>query len=292
MHAHSARLRAVIEPPHESIRDAVGRALVEDIGEGDVTTTAVVPDGSRVRAQIVYRQRAVVAGLPVVREVLRQLNADAGLDDVASEGDEIGPGELAATYLGDARAVLTGERVALNFLQRLSGIATLTRAYVDAVTGTDVAILDTRKTTPTLRALEKYAVLVGGGANHRMGLDDAVLVKDNHIASAGDIATAVGRARDAAPTGMPIQVEIERPDQAEVAIASGATALLLDNMSPEQVKQVVAAVQGRVPLEASGRVALGDAGRYARTGVDYISVGALTHSARAVDIALEVERWL
>ena len=292
MQAHSAGLGAVIEAPHESIRDAVRRALVEDIGQGDVTTAAVVPHESRVRAEIVYRQRAIVAGLPVVREVLRQMNAQPGLDAAVPEGAEIGPGEVAATCLGDARALLTSERVALNFLQRLSGIATLTRAFVDAVAGTDVAILDTRKTTPTLRALEKYAVVVGGGTNHRMGLDDAVLVKDNHIASAGDIATAVRRACDAAPGGMRIQVEIERPDEAEVAIASGATALLLDNMSPEQIEQVVAAVQGRVPLEASGRIALEDAERYARTGVEYISVGALTHSARAVDISLEVERWL
>ena len=273
----------------EAVRDAVRRALVEDLGPGDITTEAVIPADARLRAAFVYREPAVVAGLLVVREVFARLGAAGALDEAVVEGASVEAGAVAAVVEASARAVLTGERVALNFLQRLSGIATLTRAYVGAIAGTRARILDTRKTTPGLRALEKHAVVVGGGANHRMGLYDAVLVKDNHLACVGDLAMAVRRAKAAAPSGVRVQVEVDRLEDAEVAIASGADALLLDNMPPDTVREAVATTRGRALLEASGRITLENVRAYAETGVDFISVGALTHSAPAIDIGLEVQ---
>lgn len=271
----------------ETVRAIARRALAEDIGAGDVTTNAVVDAHGSVHAPIVFREPGIVAGLDVAREVFSQLDAAAEVEAAAPDGARIGAGETAAVVRARTPAMLTGERVALNFLQRLSGIATLTRAFVDAVQGTGVRILDTRKTTPTLRALEKYAVRMGGGANHRAGLYDAILIKDNHIAAAGSVATAVARARSGAPAGMAIQVEVESSDEAAAAVSAGAHALLFDNMLVAEVERAVGVVTGDVRLEVTGGVTLSNVRAYAETGVHDISVGALTHSARAIDIGLD-----
>ena len=275
------------ELPAETVQEIVRRALAEDIGTGDVTTNAVVDRDGSVQARMVFREHGIVAGMDVAREVFSQLDAAAEVEAAAADGAQVGAGEIAAVVRAQTQAMLTGERVALNFLQRLSGIATLTRAFVDAVQGTGVRILDTRKTTPTLRALEKYAVRAGGGANHRAGLYDAILIKDNHIAAAGEVAEAIARARRAAPAGMAIQVEVESPDEAAAAAAAGAHALLFDNMPVAAVERAVAVVAGDVRLEVTGGVTLSNVREYAETGVHDISVGALTHSARAIDIGLD-----
>ena len=271
----------------ETVQALVRRALAEDIGTGDVTTNAVVATHGSVKAPIVFRELGIVAGLDVAREVFAQLDDAARVEAVAADGAWVGAGETAAVVRARIPAMLTGERVALNFLQRLSGVATSTRAFVDAVRGTGVRILDTRKTTPTLRALEKYAVRVGGGANHRAGLYDAILIKDNHIAAAGDVARAIARARSGAPAGMAIQVEVESCDEAAAAVSAGAHALLFDNMPVAEVERAVRLVAGDVRLEVTGGVTLSNVREYAETGVHDISVGALTHSARAIDIGLD-----
>lgn len=275
------------ELPRETIEEVVRRALAEDVGAGDVTTAAVVDARGRAEARIAFREPGVVAGIDVMREVFAQLDAAAEVDAAASDGTQVGAGDVAAVVHAQTGAMLTGERVALNFLQRLSGVATLTRAFVEAVDGTGVRILDTRKTTPTLRALEKYAVRMGGGANHRQGLYDAVLIKDNHIAAAGGLAAAIAGARRAAPAGMAIQVEVETAAEAAAAVAAGAQALLFDNMTVSEVERSVAVVSGDVRLEVTGGVTLANVRAYATTGVHDISVGALTHSARAIDIGLD-----
>ena len=280
----------LMPPPElsaETVQEIVRRALAEDIGTGDVTTNAVVGRDGSVQAPMVFRERGIVAGLDVAREVFCQLDAAAEVEAAAADGAQVEAGETAAVVRARTPAMLTGERVALNFLQRLSGIATLTRAFMDAVQGTGVRILDTRKTTPTLRALEKYAVRAGGGANHRAGLYDAILIKDNHIAAAGDVAEAIARARRGAPAGMAIQVEVETPDEATAAVAAGAHALLFDNMPVAEVERAVGAITGDVRLEVTGGVTLANVRAYAETGVHDISVGALTHSARAIDIGLD-----
>jgi len=275
------------ELPRETIEEVVRRALAEDVGAGDVTTAAVVDSRGRAEARVAFREPGVVAGIEVVREAFGQLDAAAEVDAAASDGTQVGAGDVAAVVRAQTGAMLTGERVALNFLQRLSGIATLTRAFVDAVDGTGVRILDTRKTTPMLRALEKYAVRMGGGANHRQGLYDAVLIKDNHIAAAGGVAEAIAGVRRAAPAGMAIQVEVETAAEAAAAVTAGAQALLFDNMSVSEVERSVAVVSGDVRLEVTGGVTLANVRAYATTGVHDISVGALTHSARAIDIGLD-----
>ena len=280
-----------MDVPTDAIRDAVRRALAEDIGAGDLTTTAVVPPDAVLHVALVYREPAVVAGLPVVREVYAQLGVADQLDESVVEGARVAAGETAAVIEASAAAVLTGERVALNFLQRLSGVATRTRAFVDAVRGTRATILDTRKTTPGLRALEKYAVRMGGGTNHRMGLFDAVLIKDNHIAAAGGLEPAVRRARAAVAADVRVQVEVDRVEDLESAIQAGADWILLDNLAPAQIAQAVRRVGGRIPLEASGGITLESVRSYAETGVDYISSGDLTHSAPAIDIGLDVQAW-
>ncbi len=286
-HSITQRLMPPPQLSAETVLAIVRRALAEDIGTGDVTTNAVVDPQGSVQARMVFREPGIVAGMDVAREVFCQLDAAAEVEAAAADGAQVGAGETAAVVRAQTRAMLTGERVALNFLQRLSGIATLTRAFVDAVHGTGVRILDTRKTTPTLRALEKYAVRAGGGANHRAGLYDAILIKDNHIAAAGDVAEAIVRARRAAPTGMAIQVEVESRDEAAAAISAGAHALLFDNMPVAEVERAVGAITGDVRLEVTGGVTLSNVREYAETGVHDISVGALTHSARAIDIGLD-----
>lgn len=266
----------------------VARFLEEDIGRGDRTTDAVVAKDVRGLARIETREEAVVAGTEVARLCFTGVHPDArwkGADD----GAEVGPGEVIARVEGPLRALLTAERTALNLLGRLSGIATLTRSFVRAIEGTPARIVDTRKTTPGLRMLEKSAVAAGGGSNHRFGLDDGILIKDNHIAAAGGITIAVERARDVAGFGLMIEVEVQDLAGLDEALAAGAHAVLLDNMSPELVHEAVTRAGGKVLLEASGGIGIDNVRAYAETGVDIISVGALTHSARAIDLSMEVE---
>ena len=261
-------------------------ALAEDVGAGDVTTEATVAPDAVGRAEFLLREPGIVCGLRVAEIVFRSLD-DVSFEALVDEGERVDEAPATvAVVSGSLRAILTGERTALNFLGRLSGIATLTGRYVDAVAGTDVAILDTRKTTPGLRALEKHAVACGGGRNHRFGLDDGVLVKDNHLLAAGSIAHAVTLLRRA--TTLPVEVECDTLEQVAEALDAGADAILLDNMSLAQLRDAVALVDGRARLEASGGVTLDTIRAVAETGVDEISVGALTHSARSLDVSLEL----
>jgi nicotinate-nucleotide pyrophosphorylase (carboxylating) len=266
----------------------VRTALAEDLGAGDATTEGVVDEATLCRAELLLKEPGVVCGLEAAEAVFRALD-----DDVVFEGG-VGDGTLVATapsplaeVEGSARALLTGERVALNLLGRLSGIATLTRAYVDAVEGTRAVITDTRKTTPGLRALEKLAVRCGGGMNHRQRLDEWVLVKDNHLRVAGGIRFAVERLQEVG-NGLPIEVEVESLDALGEALAAGVDRILLDNMTPDLLREAVAIAGGRVPLEASGGITLQSVRAIAETGVDFISIGALTHSARSLDVSMEV----
>ena len=268
-------------------REAVRRALAEDLGWGDVTTEATVPADLRGKGVVLAKADCVLAGLDVAAEAFRQLDPVVAFERHREDGDPCRSGTVVATVRGSARAMLTAERTALNFLQRLSGIATLTRRYVDAALG-GATILDTRKTTPTLRALEKYAVRAGGGTNHRAGLDDGILIKDNHVRLAGGVETAIGRMR-LARQEMPIEVEVQSLEEVESAIAAGADIILLDNFSLDAIRDAVKRIGGRAKVEVSGGVTLDRLTELAKTGVDYISVGALTHSAPAVDLSFEVE---
>lgn len=262
------------------------RALEEDIGSGDVTTASIIPAEQWSTAIIVAKAGGVIAGLPIVAQVFRLVDERIAFSPQVADGDAVRPKDVVARLQGPTRGILSGERVALNFLQRLSGIATLTRAFVEAVAGTGAVILDTRKTTPTLRALEKYAVRMGGAANHRFGLYDMVLIKDNHIQAAGSITEAVRRVRQRNAAGLPIEVEVRDLAELREALALAVDRIMLDNMSGEMMRQAVAMAAGRVPLEASGNVTLENVRQVAETGVDYISSGALTHSARALDLSL------
>jgi nicotinate-nucleotide pyrophosphorylase (carboxylating) len=272
----------------ESLEDVVARALAEDLGAGDVTTRAVVPDGARARAEIVQKQPGVLYGLAAAEEAFRQADGSLEMERLAGEG-EWREGGQALRIQGAAAGILAAERVALNFLQRLSGVATLTARCVRAVEGTGVQILDTRKTTPGLRGLEKAAVAAGGGRNHRVGLFDAVLVKENHSALAGGVGEATRRALAAAPEGMAVEVECATLAEVDEALAAGATRLLLDNMTTDQLRDAVGRARGRAETEASGNVGLETLRPIAETGVDWISVGALTHSAPALDLSLLLE---
>jgi nicotinate-nucleotide pyrophosphorylase (carboxylating) len=269
------------------IEDAVARALAEDVGDGDVTTAATVPEGARARALITQKAPGVVFGIEVAEAAFRALDAEAAVERLAREGEwrEGGP---VMQVEGRARAILTAERTALNFLQRLSGVATLTARCVRAVDGTGARILDTRKTTPGLRALEKAAVVAGGGTNHRVGLYDAILIKENHATLAGGVGEAVRRARAAAPD-LPLEVECRTLDEVEEALAAGAPRILLDNMDPAGLRAAVQRVAGRAELEASGGVTLETLRDAAASGVQFVSVGALTHSAPALDLSLLLE---
>ena len=271
----------------EALERIVASALEEDVGEGDVTTEAIVAPEAVGTAELLVKEPGVVCGLGVAEAVFHDLDPDIRFESLVAEGAVLGRPTAVALVTGPERAILTGERVALNFLGRLSGIATLTKRYVDAVAGTGAAILDTRKTTPGLRAVEKHAVACGGGRNHRFGLDDAVLVKDNHLRAAGSIAKAVESVR--ATTDLPIEVECDTLEQVSEALDSGVDAILLDNMSPDELRAAVALVGGRARLEASGGVTLDTVRAVAETGVDEISVGALTHSARSLDVSLELK---
>jgi len=269
-----------------AVSDLVRRALAEDIGAGDVTTRAIVSSTDRARGVLLAKANLVLAGLDVALEAFRQLDVAIQVTRARDDGDACRAGDVIAEIVGPARTLLMGERTALNFLQRLSGIATRARQFVD-VAGGRITVLDTRKTTPTLRALEKYAVATGGATNHRFGLFDAVLIKDNHVRLAGGVAAAVARMRDAAP-GIVIEVEAQTLDEVDEALAAGAEIILADNMSIDDIREAVARVGGRAKVEISGGVTLDRMPALAATGADYVSVGALTHSASAVDISFEI----
>jgi nicotinate-nucleotide pyrophosphorylase (carboxylating) len=268
-------------------------ALGEDGARDDVTTRALVPADQQGRGIIVAKAAGVVCGLPVAQAAFAALDPSISFEPLVQDGASIAPGEVLARVSGPLAPILSAERVALNFLQRLSGVATATRRMVDAVAGTRAIILDTRKTTPGLRALERYAVRRGGGRNHRFNLSDAVLIKDNHLAAARarglTIAQVLDSARRAAPEGMRIEIEVTSAEEAREALGAGAQALLLDNMSPEEMRRAVELAKGHATTEASGGVTLETVSAIAETGVDYISVGALTHSAPALDMSLEIE---
>jgi len=277
--------------PEGLIQNIVRTALAEDVGAGDITTEVSVPADLPGTATIIAKEPCVVAGLALVEAVFRELAGN--VQPLVRDGEVIEAGQRVCEITGPARAILTGERTALNFLQQLSGIATLTRQFVEAVAGTSAQILDTRKTTPLLRVLEKYAVAAGGGTNHRLGLFDAVMIKDNHraiLARLGPtaLAQAVAEARRRQP-GIPVVIEADTLADVDAAFAAGANHILLDNMTLDELREAVRLVAGRAKLEASGGVRLATVRAIAETGVDYISVGALTHSARAVDFSLEMQ---
>lgn len=271
------------------LQDVVRRGLAEDVGSGDVTTLATVPEDRSARGVIIAKAPGIVAGLPAAEEAFRQVDPRIVFRRAVEDGGRVNAGDSVCEITGPARGILTGERVALNFLQRLSGIATRTARFAEIVAGTGARIVDTRKTTPGLRFLEKYAVTMGGGHNHRMGLYDAVMIKDNHIAAAGGITKAARQARAAIRATMTLTVECETLDQVDEALEAGADVLLLDNMDIGTLAESVRRAKGRALTEASGGITEATVGEIARTGVDTISVGALTHSATALDMSLEVE---
>jgi nicotinate-nucleotide pyrophosphorylase (carboxylating) len=271
------------------MQDLIDRALAEDVGTGDVTTTTLVPEDATGRATLTQKAPGVIAGLEVAEAVFTRVDSSLRWRNHAEEG-VWRDGGLVAEVAGPSRSILTAERVALNLLQRLSGVATMTARYVSAVEGTGARILDTRKTTPGLRALEKQAVVIGGGVNHRVGLYDAILIKENHSAMAGGVGEATRRALAAASNGMLVEVECSTLDEVREALDAGAPRILLDNMSTDELRAAVELTGGRAELEASGGVSLETVRAIAETGVDFISVGALTHSAPALDISLILER--
>jgi len=268
-------------------REIVRRALAEDLGWGDVTTEATVRPEQRARGIVLAKSTCVIAGLDVAAETFRQLDPAARFTVRRRDGELVAPGDIVAEVHGAAGPMLTAERTALNLLQRMSGIATMTRRFVDAAAGA-ITILDTRKTTPTLRALEKYSVRAGGGTNHRGGLDDGILIKDNHIRLAGGVAEAVRRMKEARQE-MPVEVEAQDLDQVDAALAASADVILLDNLSTEATIEAVLLIAGRAKVEISGGITLERIPELAKTGADYVSVGALTHSAPAADLSFELE---
>ena len=277
-----------MSPDAQTLDELVRRALAEDVGAGDVTSLATVAAGTRAVATITQKAAGVVFGLDAAEAAFRALDADVQLERLGPEGEWREPPAPVLRATGDARALLGAERTALNFLQRLSGVATLTARCVQAVAGTGAQILDTRKTTPGLRALEKAAVVAGGGVNHRAGLYDMVLIKENHATMAGGVGAAVRAAAVAYPD-LPLEVECATLAEVDEALAAGATRILLDNMAPAELRAAVAHVAGRARLEASGGIGIGTLRAHAETGVDWISIGALTHSAPALDLSLLME---
>ena len=274
--------------PKALVQRAVTDALAEDLGlAGDLTTDATVAADATAEAVIASRQTGVIAGLDLAEAAFAAMDSGLRFERVKADGATVEPGNVVARISGNARAILTGERVALNYLGRLSGIASLTRRYVDAISGTNAAIADTRKTTPGLRAFEKYAVRCGGGQNHRTGLFDAILIKDNHIVAAGGVEAAIARARAYAGHMVKIEVEVDTLDQLALVLKHKVDAVLLDNMVPETLSVAVAMVDGRAITEASGGVSLATVRAIAESGVDLISVGALTHSAPVLDLGLD-----
>ena len=270
------------------VLEIITRALAEDIGSGDITSDWTIPPDLHLKGDLVAKQVGVIAGLEVAALAFAAVDPCVQFTPLASDGDRVTRGTVVARVVGPARSILTAERTALNFLQRMSGIATDTRRFVDAVAGTRAVILDTRKTCPGLRLLDKWAVRLGGGQNHRTGLYDMVLIKDNHIAAAGGITQAVRKARERVPRGILIEVEVKSLAELDEALALGVDRIMLDNMSLDDIREAVRRTQGRVKLEVSGGVTLSTVTKIAATGVDYISVGALTHSPQALDISLEL----
>jgi nicotinate-nucleotide pyrophosphorylase (carboxylating) len=273
----------------DDIHETVRRALAEDVGPGDLTA-ALIPADTQAVAEVVTRAAAVLCGTAWFDEVFRQVDKHVSIAWNARDGEAIHAEQILCTLRGPARALLTGERTALNFLQLLSGTATQARKYVDAVRGTRAVILDTRKTIPGLRRAQKYAVTCGGGQNHRMGLYDAILIKENHIAAAGSIAAALRAAKDSAPSGVTVEIEVENLEQLREALNSGAKRILLDNFSVEELKEAVREASGRAKLEASGGVDLANVRAVAETGVDFISIGDITKNVEAVDLSLRFRR--
>ena len=271
------------------IHRLIQSALEEDVGTGDITTTAALTGAEVGRAKVFAKSNIVVAGIDVFREVFLILDKSIQFSGHCEDGRTVKKGGLLAEISGNLGSILTAERVALNFFQRMCGIATLTRQYVDEIKGTKAKILDTRKTMPGLRCIDKYAVKIGGGTNHRYGLYDGVLIKDNHIAAAGGISKTLARVRGHIPHTLKVEVEVKNLQEVEEAIISGADLIMLDNMTNEDMKKAVAIVNGKVPVEASGNVTLANVRKIAETGVDFISVGALTHSVPASDISLKIE---
>lgn len=275
-------------PPLPTWQPLVTAALAEDIGPGDITSEVSIPAYAEGRARIEARETLVVCGLEIAREVFRQVDPDLRFEALVHDSQPVEAGAALALIEGSMRSILTGERTALNFVTRMSGVANSTRRFVEAVAGTETRIVDTRKTLPGWRTLDKYAVAVGGGVNHRVGLYDGILLKDNHIAAAGGVEAAVKAALALAPSHLRVQVEVESEADAAVAVAAGADFLLLDNLTPEAIRPIVERFGADVTLEASGGVRLENARAYAESGVHRISIGALTHSPRGVDVALEV----
>ncbi len=267
-------------------------ALEEDISSEDVSTNAVMPECKRGEVQLICKQDGVLAGLPVFSRVFELLDPGAKVDARAADGDEVASGQLLAVVSGDVRALLSGERTALNYLQRMSGIATYTREVARLLEGSKTRLVDTRKTTPCMRVFEKYAVRVGGGGNHRYNLSDGVLLKDNHIDAAGGVAKAVAAAREYAPFVRMVEVETENLDMVREAVEAGADIIMLDNMTPEQMEEAVSLIGGRAKTECSGNVTRENVERIKSIGVDYVSSGALTHSAPILDISLKHMRVL
>ncbi len=273
----------------DQIEPIVRRALSEDLGDGDVTTLGTIPAEAVYNGHFVAKQPGIVAGLQVAELAFRLADDRISFEAHVADGDPVSAGQIFATIRGPCRGLLSAERVALNFLQRMSGIATLTRRFAEAVQRTRAIILDTRKTAPGLRQIDKWAVRLGGGQNHRFGLYDMVLIKDNHIAAVGSISEAVARVRDIDDRHRPIEVEVKTLAELQETLPLSVDRILLDNMSPDEMRQAVRLASGRTPLEASGGVTLENVAEIAATGVDYISVGALTHSAKALDISLELD---
>lgn len=277
----------------ESFRNIVQQALAEDIGAGDITTEALIPPQEKAGARVIAKEELVVAGLPLAGMVFLELDPNFSVVPLVEEGETISPGTVLLKLEGSARAILSGERCALNFLQHLSGIATMTARFVKEIRNKPITILDTRKTIPGLRKLQKYAVFIGGGRNHRYGLYDAILIKDNHLKlvgryGQGKITRAIALCREKYPRRA-IEVEVENLEELEEAVQAGADTVLLDNFSPEQLKEAVETARGKVELEASGGIVLTDLSKIADTGIDSVSLGCLTHSAPAVDISLEID---
>jgi nicotinate-nucleotide pyrophosphorylase (carboxylating) len=267
--------------------EIIQAALREDMPDGDVTSESVIPPAAVSEAVLLAKEAGVLAGLPVCQRVFELVDGRVAFQAKSEDGLPFRKGDILARLKGPSISLLKGERTALNFLQRLSGIATATRRFVDAVAGTKARILDTRKTTPGLRLLEKYAVRMGGGQNHRLNLSDMALIKDNHLRHVGSITEAVRRARENVRAGIKVEVEVTSFEESQEALAAGADIVMLDNMSLDEMKRVVASYAGRIPIEVSGSVTLDRAREIAGIGVDFISVGALTHSSRALDISLE-----
>jgi nicotinate-nucleotide pyrophosphorylase (carboxylating) len=270
------------------IRDALLAALREDVGSGDITSRSVIPAGARARARYTTKEPLVVAGVPVIREIVHLVDPALEFKSLESEGASVAARIPIAEMHGSARSILTAERTSLNLLQRMCGIATLTRKYVERVQGTGTRVVDTRKTAPGLRALDKYAVGCGGGMNHRMGLFDGVLIKNNHLAFHPSVDAAIQAARSNLGHLVKIEVEVRNLDELRIAIEAGADVVLLDNFTPDDTREAVKLIAGRVPVESSGGITLETVRAFAEAGVDYISVGALTHSVSAVDIHLRV----